>query len=306
VFPEASRCERWQHLIEQAGPLLLTPQDAPDFLGQVTRLGHDLYQLVEEDLDLALFHVVHRVAHELENYGVLHAVQTAILVAMVGQRKSWKPAYTCGAVRAALTMNLSITALQNTLAGQETPLNAAQQQAIHEHPIESQKALRRLGVIDELWLRAVAQHHEHPQGSSSLQKQSELTPWAEVLRTCDVFGARISPRAHRRGLLMGETADALLRQAATAPFGSTIARELSLYPPGSLVRLCSGETAMILRRTRSPMRPEICVLTDSRGRALERPQRCMSGHPASRTVLTTVHDPDLASRFSTTELFGSL
>ncbi|MDE2402368.1 MAG: hypothetical protein KGL90_11955 [Burkholderiales bacterium] len=302
---ESERWAQWQQLTEALEPLLLIPHQCPDFLGSVTQQAATLIQLVREDPDLAIFHVVHAMPDQLGHYGVIHAVHTAILVCLIGQRKGWKSDYTAGAIKAALTMNLSITALQNTLAEQTTPLTAEQRDAINTHPADSQKLLRRLGVIDEHWLRAVALHHEPHDNKNFPNHVNEVSQWADVLRTCDVFGAKISPRITRHGILSVHAAEAIFRQRSSGYFGATIIRELALYPPGCMVRLCSGETAIVLRRTRSPMRPEVSILTDTRGRALAQPLRCMTGTGLGRSVLVAVADVDLATRFSPEQLFSN-
>ena len=53
-----------------------------------------------------------------------------MLVCLVGRRKDWPDQRVAIAVKAALTMNLSITELQTTLARQEAPLTPEQRTAI--------------------------------------------------------------------------------------------------------------------------------------------------------------------------------
>ena len=103
--------------------------------------------------------------------------------------------------------------------------------------------LRQLGVTDEDWLIAVAQHHEQPDGKGYPQGLTEINQTADALRTCDVFGAKLSPRISRSGMLSTRAARKSSRQRSAGYFGATIIRELGLYPPGCLVELNTGEQA---------------------------------------------------------------
>lgn len=295
--------DRWSQLREGLTPLLLTPQACPDFLSELSQQALRLMQLVHQDPDLAIFHVIRATPDKVLHYGVLHSIHTAILLCLIGGRKNWNAIYTVGAIKAALTMNLSITALQTTLAQQTTPLTPDQRQSIDRHPQDSAALLETLGVDDEHWLRAVWQHHERPDGKGYPHHLTEVTQWADALRTCDVFGAKVSPRISRVGMLSPQAAEAIFRQRSTGYFGATIIRELGLYPPGCLVTLSSGETAVVLRRTSSPMQPEVALLTTVNGHALETPIRCPTGQVHRRSIQGAAADADLSTRFSTETLF---
>ncbi|MES2090402.1 MAG: hypothetical protein V4532_10550, partial [Pseudomonadota bacterium] len=100
--------DRWSQLREGLTPLLLTPQACPDFLSALSQQALRLMHLVREDPDLAIFQVVHATPDKVLHYGVLHSIHTATLVCLIGGRKDWNATYTVGAVKAVLTMNLSM------------------------------------------------------------------------------------------------------------------------------------------------------------------------------------------------------
>lgn len=279
------RWSRWQDLSEWLEPLLLNPGNSAGFVADINRCAHTLVKLVEEDPDLAIFHIVHVSPDKMARYGVLHSMHTGMLMTLVGKRKDWSESRIDSAVKAALTMNLSITALQITLAQQVEPPTSNQRQAIAAHPLATWHMLRQLGVTDEDWLIAVAQHHEQPDGKGYPQGLTEINQTADALRTCDVFGAKLSPRISRSGMLSTRAAAEIFRQRSAGYFGATIIRELGLYPPGCLVELNTGEQGIVVRRTADPMSPEIVVLTTEMGERVYSPVRTRTGKAYGRMVI---------------------
>lgn len=292
------RWSRWQDLSEWLEPLLLHPHQSESFVADINRCSASLIDLVHEDPDLALFHIVHPSPDKLARYGVLHAMHTAILITLVGNRKDWVYPRVQSAVNAALTMNLTITALQSVLSQQMEPPTADQRQAIAAHPLATWHLLRQLDVTDEDWLLAVAQHHEQPDGKGYPQGLTDINQNADALRTCDVFCAKLSPRISRNGLLSTRAAAEIFRQRSAGYFGATIIREMGLYPPGCMVDLNTGEHGIVIRRTSDPMSPEIAVLSNELGQCIDEPIRTRTGKSHGRSVIGAAENDAVTAYFN--------
>ncbi|HSV69908.1 MAG TPA: hypothetical protein VLI72_07340 [Methylibium sp.] len=181
-------------------------------------------------------------------YGVHHALACAPIVGLAAAVLGWTEEEQRTVMLAALTMNLSITALQDDLAHRERTLTVEQRLAVESHPARSVERLRALGVDDALWLDTVGLHHREP--DELLAALPPAARLAALLRRVDVFVAKVSPRAGRPGLPTTQAA----RDACLGPdgrpdtLGAAILRSLGLYPPGSLVTLVNGETAVVWQR----------------------------------------------------------
>lgn len=286
----AQRWLQWQALAEDLSPLLHKPSASSCFVDDMNRCAEQLMSLTQADPDVAIFHMVHATDDKVKRYGVLHAMHTAMLMTLIGHRKDWGPARTASAVKAALTMNIAITALQVELAQQATPLSDAQRQAIQAHPLAACQQLRELGVTDPEWLSAVAQHHEQADGKGYPLGLTQVHPLADALHTCDIFGAKMSPRTGRSGLPTPRAASEIFRQRSVGYFGATIIRELGLYPPGCRVTLHSGEHAVVVRRTRDPHAPMVVVLRGHAG-PLPEPQLSPTTVGQGRHIVGVAPDP---------------
>lgn len=296
---------RWQALQtlgERLERLLLAPQATENFLATLEGLSLELDGLMTVDVDLGVFEVVRISPDKLSRYGALHSLHTACVVWLVARRKEWVAAKRLTAMKAALTMNIAVTDLQTTLALQMGPMDEAQRQHMRDHPLNGERLLRSLGVTDEDWLTAVAQHHEQPDGRGYPLGLTKVTDLADVLRTCDVFCAKMSPRTGRPAMLSPSAALSIFQQRSANKFGATVVTTIGVFPPGALVSLATGEQAIVTERTMDPLRPMVALLTDERGTPLSEPVAAATGKDAGRPVAGAAKDATLAEIFPPTEV----
>lgn len=231
-----------------AGKLLREAPQA-DFTARLRKVQHELFSLVNGDADTALLLLVDATTSELRQYSVTHAMLVAVVCDMAARKlpgwpAEWREPLRC----AALTMNMAMTALQDTLALQTSPPNAHQRAQIDSHAERAAQSLQASGVDDALWIDAVSHHHDSPPGPlSALPPARQL---ARLIQRADIFAARLSPRSKRAALSGAAAAKAAYldeRQQADEA-GAAIIKATGIYPPGSFVRLASGEVAVVLRR----------------------------------------------------------
>ncbi|HJW11821.1 MAG TPA: phosphohydrolase, partial [Albitalea sp.] len=115
----------------------------------------------------------------------------------------------------------------------------------------------------ELWLKAVRQHHEAPAGPLS-----ELAPELQIARLvqrADIFAARLSPRKLRASLSATAAAKTAYFDEREQPdeAGAAIIKAVGIYPPGSFVRLVSGEVAIVLCRGKLANQPTVASIVDA-------------------------------------------
>lgn len=92
-------------------------------------------------------------------------------------------------------MNAASMSLQAQMAVQADPPTKKQLEQIRAHPALSAQMLRDSGVLDADWLAAVEDHHERAGGAGYPRGLAEVGEVAHLVRTADVFMAKITPRA---------------------------------------------------------------------------------------------------------------
>jgi hypothetical protein len=177
-------------------------------------------------------------------------------------------------------MNLAILELQATMAEQDDPPTKKQFDQIRAHPDAAVALLQAAGILDEEWLAIVADHHEHNGGGGYPRGKGDVHAGSRVLREIDVYMAKISPRAKRPGVTPQLAVRQLFQQNPGDPLSMAIIKTLGVHPPGSLVKLKSGEVAVSIRRPPTGTHPLVATLSDR------------SGKPCGETHRRNTADPE--------------
>jgi hypothetical protein len=253
----------------------------PDFGTRIQHVQQALLALVEGDADDALLVLMHEATMEFRDYSASQALLVATLCDLAARHLGPWPAAQRHSLRcAALTMNVAMTTLQNQLAQQSTPVLPAQRMQIDRHAAQGAALLRSAGIDDPMWIAAVERHHSAPAGALSAQPSGlEL---ARLLQRADVFAARLRPRRSRRALSATAAAKAAYLDENGQPdaAGSAIIKATGLYPPGSFVKLASGEVAVVLRRGVRGSEPIVASIVNPGGMPLAEPVARQTRQPA--------------------------
>lgn len=270
----------WSNLQVRLAAVLRDPAQ-PEFAARLMALQKTMFDQLNSDADDALLVLVHAATQEYRDYSASHALLVAVVAELASRHVAGiTPAQRQSLRLAALSMNVAMTALQNQLAQQSAPLSPSQRAEVDSHPGRSVQALRAAGVTDTLWLDAVQHHHDAPPGPlAALEPAMRL---ARLIRRADVFAARMSPRRGRQALSATAAAKAAYLDEHGQPdeAGSAIIKAVGLYPPGSLVKLASGETGVVIRRGRRANAPTVACIVNPAGAVLAAPALRQTHLPA--------------------------
>lgn len=255
----------WPELQLQVTQLLRVPS-AADFGPRFRSLHDELARHCEQTPDATLLGLVYLSTQETRMYSATHAMLVSCVCMVVAREMlRWPAARVQQLGCAALSMNISMTELQDQLAQQTHPLTAQQIAAVEDHAQRSEALLRTLGVADPLWLEAVRCHHHRTPGP--LAKKSEAQQMARLLQRADIFGARLAPRAARPPMPVTAAMQASYydEDHQVDEAGSALVKTLGVYPPGAFVRLASQEVGVVIRRGTTATTPRVAVVTNREG-----------------------------------------
>jgi len=232
---------------------------------KILTLVDELIDLSEYDTDAVLgaIHIDHH-----HRYSVLHPLHMALLCFLLGRRVKFDESTLRSTMAAALTSNLGMVELQDELHHYREPLDNKQRKLIDLHPMRSVVLLKRAGIRDKFWMEAVLQHHERQDGSGYPRqlKNDRFVTAARLIGLTDRYHAMVSPRAYRDGLSPTEALRRLFKnrgKEVDEVLGLMLIKEVGIYPPGTHVKLRSGETAIITRRASSDrMQPKAKAIGD--------------------------------------------
>jgi len=279
VTPERIKDVSPFKLLENVGSeltLALTKTD--NIAAEIMELVSDIQQACQRDAHAAIASLF---VLEGSSYPIKHSVDVAVLCAILAKSRALPLAEQNSLIAASLTMNIAMIELQEELYRQESPLTAAQKEAIQQHPKQGVLILRNAGVSDALWLKAVLAHHEtitgtgYPNGLTGSQYPKDI----QLISLADQYCARLSPRAYRDPLLhKGILREILLDQGKTVEqdIAGLFIKELGFYPPGLLVQLANTEIGVVTKRGDRPDSPIV--------HACSKPQLGNYGAPKERNT----------------------
>lgn len=239
-------------------------------------------QVLRKQSPDALMYLLFQAAGRMQDrYSSHHALVCATLTAECAQQMAWPEVEIHTLMLAALSMNLSITALQDELVHRERTPTLDQRTAIDQHARASAEMLGAIGVTDSLWLGVVAQHHQKPTPEQREQGLDAPQRLAELLHRVDIYSAKLSPRRARRGQLPTMAVRGAYLGGGNKPdaIGIALTKAVGIFPLASFVTLCTGETAIVLKRGARPSQPWVASLIGPDKQALAEPKLRDSSDP---------------------------
>lgn len=202
----------------------------------------------EPDACLAL---VHNATHEptAHEQTLFHA----ILCRAIAARLELDTEKVARLLTAALTANIALIRHLDKLNSSTRGLSNPQREVIHKHPLLSAAAVEQAGLADPLLLQIIRQHHEQPDGRGypAGLGGADILLEARVLALAERYTAMTSPRGYRKRYRADHALAEIISTSHREPsprVAYALAKELTTYPPGVMVRLGGGETAVITHR----------------------------------------------------------
>ena len=267
------RVDAWQGLKKSVAFALAADDHGAAWLDRLARSASRIRELTAEDPDVALYMMLQTAMNDADNYSASHSIFCAVLADLCAAYFEWPEAEAVAVQNAALTMNVGMLQMQNSMAQQTEPVSPSQKLRIEEHPVKSIELLESAGVDDPLWLEVVRRHHRPVDEGESVDPLTPPQRLARLLQRIDVFTAKLSKRKTRPG----STATVAARDACLDTTGlpdatgATMLRVLGLYPPGSFVCLASGEIGVVIRRGDRAHTPVVASVRRGDGGMFNRP-----------------------------------
>jgi HD-GYP domain-containing protein (c-di-GMP phosphodiesterase class II) len=271
LLPESDGPSDWLDMQSRANNLLRDPHSLR-FLHRLDRLHNELNAMVKRNPDSTLFALIHLTASETLHYSATHAMLVCVMCSLAARDVlNWSPELEKAMGRAALTMNMSMTELQDHLTTQRSGLTAEQRKLVDTHPARSVELLQKCGVTDPLWLGAILHHHAALSGPLSGRLPAQQI--ARLIHRADSFAARLSPRAMRKSMTPSAAMQATYFDEGKKvdEAGASLIKAVGIYPPGSFVKLASNEIATVTRRGVNTLTPRVAVLVNRDGMPMAEP-----------------------------------
>jgi putative nucleotidyltransferase with HDIG domain len=228
-----------------------------------------------------------------------HCVNVAVLALMLGLRMGLDEAALPALGTAALLHDIGKMSIPRSLLGKPGRLTATERSVLERHTIQGAGMVEHLRGLSQTAMLVALEHHL----SYDLSGYPRL-PWAKhqhlftrVVAIGDFFDASTSARRTYRKPLLPDQAVHEIVTGAGKQFEPTLAKlffhTVGAYPVGSVVRLASGEIAVVYRPAEgNPLQPQLKVVRDAQGTVVDPVP--VDASPDGRRVLHCI-DPIKAS-----------
>lgn len=222
-----------------------------------------------------LFWVAHRpLAPEGADYVAFHQARVMVMALKVAATLGYEETRLHAFGRAAALFDVGLWRLPAEVARQADLMSHETLERYRSHPELSAEIVARWAPPDDTTVAAVRHHHEREQGQGYPDGlRGEAIPFdARIIGLLDTYAGLTAPPASRPGRPAHDALREIIRSRQRA-FPSEIIKaliaETSLFPPGTLVRVSSGEAGRVVGLNRNhPLRPRVELL--ARGRSAAR------------------------------------
>ena len=266
--------DAWEKLMGKVARLLIETTMDGSWVARFTDLTLEVRKLARRHVDMALYLLIQANGSGAERYSAQHAMTCLVIAELAADWMEWPEEEKQALALAALSMNVSMTTLQDSLARQSSSLSDGQRELVGVHAASSVDLLTRAGVVDPVWLYVV-QHHHEVLGAEAGDEVKAGPRLAELLRRVDIYTAKLSRRGSRECVTPAMAARDACLGAGGHPdsIGATLLRVVGLYPPGTFVELANGEFAVVIERGKKAHTPVVASMRRQDGGLLMQPVR---------------------------------
>lgn len=297
-----ARYPEYLHSLEKA--LAAIANGEPEARKQLQDLAYaiELACIHAPDSSLALIHL-YSVGPTIHEQIIFYAILCQLIARQFGLSEQRIPILT----EAALSANLALVPVADKLNAFNKVLSGEQRNVIRKHPQRSVRALKTVGIDNDLLFTIIAQHHEQADGSGYPEGLSgaDIRPEAEILALAERYVAMITKRAYRKRMnvtaarkLIANLADGTFRPALP----KALLQVLGEYPPGTLVRLENNEVGVIIGRPVRTRGPFVQVVFDSSGKSDDTRQERDTSMPNFN--IEALEEPDIMPSMNFSQIWG--
>ena len=273
------------------------------------RMGRDINmdavnQVVSEMADSVLRNPdaltsLSRLKH-FDEYTFFHSVNTSLLALSLGRNLR---------IDEALLHQLGVGTLLHDIGKTQIPLeilNKPGKYEAHEFEIMKQHVMRGAEVLSgttgltDTYLKPTLEHHERVDGTGyPYQRQKgELSQFGMMAAVVDIYDAITSDRCYHKAKPAHEALQFLYLISQKGHLEHTLVQQfiqiVGVYPVGSVVRLNTGEVAVVSRINRpTPLEPEVIVVKSAGNALVSHPEAvnlAQRERPPRRSIVA-VTDP---------------
>ncbi len=232
---------------------------------------------------------------DYDHYTYGHSVNVCILSLALGRHIGLDKQALMSLGLGALLHDTGKMRLKNSVLNKVGKLTEYEFEHIKEHSMLGASLLSECADIKEETIEVVLQHHERSDGSGYPHKltSDDIHLYAKIVSIVDVYDAMTSRRIYKTKQCPTEVIKGIFALSGDHFDQKIVERfvqSVGIYPIGTIVRLETGETALIRDVNRNNLlEPTVVVFADSRGRKYQEPKEIQVESGTGRGIISSVN-----------------
>jgi HD domain-containing protein len=212
------------------------------------------------------------------DYLAFHQARVAVMALRVGANVGYDRRRLLPLGMAGALIDVGLWQVPESLLRRLDTLTGDELNIYRAHPRQSAELIRRWGPPNDGIVQAVLEHHEREQGQGFPQglTGAAVDGDAKILGLADMYTGLTLPPTARPRLRPHEAVREIVKsrhEAFPSALIKALLSEISVFPPGTVVRLNTEEIGRVIAVNRNhPLRPRVEIMADSKGQRLPTPK----------------------------------
>ena len=212
------------------------------------------------------------------DYLAFHQARVCVLALRLGTGLAYDRERLASLGQAAAVFDVALWQLPETILRRGDALTGEELAMWRAHPRTSADIVTRWKPDDPHIVRTVLEHHEREQGQGFPQglPGAAIAPDAKLVALADAYATLTVPPPSRARLKPHEAIREIVKtrnEQFPAALVKALLSEISVFPPGTVVRLNTEEVGQVIAVNRHhPLRPKVEVVADGKGQRLPAPK----------------------------------
>jgi len=202
-----------------------------------------------------------------DEYTFAHSVNVSILAVSLGTFLSFQKAQIAALGLAGLMHDIGKVNVAHGIINKPDRLSNEEFDQVKRHPIEGGLILAGTPGVSKLAMVAAFEHHQHggDRGYPRLDGERHQHPFSQIVSLVDAYEAITASRVYYSAQTPPDQAVRILLKKRGAPFNAVLVnafvRMIGIFPIGTIARMDTGETGVVVHQTGDLMRPRVLLLT---------------------------------------------
>ncbi len=239
-----------------------------------------------------------------DEYTFAHSVNVAVLSIAQGTFLSFDKPQIAALGIAGMLHDIGKVSVPLEIINKPDKLTDDEWEFVKRHPVEGALILAGVPSMTKLAMVAAFEHHQHGEarGYPRIDDRGQQHPFAQIVSIADAYDAIIAARVYYKVTTTPDKAVRILLNKRASAFNPVLVKAfvnmIGIFPIGTILKLDTGETGLVIHQTRDLMRPRVLLLSAFDGSEKDDPASEVSLLETSagrykRTITGTI-DPNAA------------